>query len=328
MSLHIPTIRLNAPDKAQTVEELRRACTDVGFFYLVDHGIESEFLEQVLEQSKRLFELPLESKKKLCDPVMTRGYTGMEEETLDPKNQRKGDTKEGFYLCDDIAETDPRYNPAKFTGPNQWPSKETCPDMKDPALFQKTMSEYFDRMSSLGLAVTRLIALALGLDEHRFDQDFDQPLAALRLLHYAAEKSAPDDGVFACGAHSDYGMITLLLTDENPGLQIQSTDGEWIDAPPMKNAFVVNLGDMLERWTNGLFRSTLHRVVTKVDGERYSIPFFYEPNFDTVVECLSVCCSEESPPKYPPTTSGEHLLEKYRQTHADFDPVRASEELQ
>jgi isopenicillin N synthase-like dioxygenase len=120
--------------------------------------------------------------------------------------------------------------------------------------------------------------------------------------------------------HSDYGMITLLLTDENPGLQIQLKDsGDWVDVPFRKNAFIVNLGDMLERWTNGMFRSTTHRVITDGKTERYSLPFFYEPNFDTVVTCLDVCCSKENPPKWGPITSGQHLLDKYHATHADFE---------
>jgi isopenicillin N synthase-like dioxygenase len=153
-----------------------------------------------------------------------------------------------------------------------------------------------------------------------FDRDFNEPMAALRLLHYASVQSRPEDGIFAAGAHSDYGMLTLLLTDEHRGLQVQTKQGEWIDISPRKGAFIVNLGDMLERWSNGLFRSTQHRVLTAGDAERYSIPFFYEPNFDTQVECLAVCCSVENPPKYPPTTSGRYLLDKYKETHADFQP--------
>lgn len=144
-------------------------------------------------------------------------------------------------------------------------------------------------------------------------------MRSIRLLHYANEKSSPDKGVYACGAHSDYGMITLLLTDDQPGLQI-NFQNEWIDVPPRPDAFIVNLGDMLERWSNGLFQSTMHRVLTSGEKERYSIPFFYEPNFDAEVKCLPTCCSPENPPKYPPITSGQHLLNKYKETHADFKP--------
>jgi isopenicillin N synthase-like dioxygenase len=118
------------------------------------------------------------------------------------------------------------------------------------------METYYSQMCQLSFRVSQLLALAIGLDEHYFDDAFQEPLASIRLLHYAAVESRPQEGIFACGAHSDYGMITLLLTDDNKGLQILTKSNEWIDAPPMPGAFVVNLGDMLERWTNGLFRST------------------------------------------------------------------------
>jgi isopenicillin N synthase-like dioxygenase len=185
------------------------------------------------------------------------------------------------------------------------------------------MERYFEQVSTVAFRLVQLLALAVGLeDEHYFDDSFQNPMAALRLLHYSTEVSIPQHGVYACGAHSDYGMITLLLTDDNPGLQIFTKQQEWIHVPPMPHAFVVNLGDMLERWTNGLFRSTQHRVLTTyaTQKERYSIPFFYEPDFDTRVECLDICCSDDNPPKWKATTSGQHLLEKYKETHVDFSP--------
>lgn len=320
--MSIPLLRLDG-DKAATAAKLRETCIDVGFFYLQGHGIDEDLQARVFEQSKKLFALSEASKRAMSDPVMSRGYTAMEEETLDPEVQKCGDTKEGFYIGNDIPIDDPLYYPAKLRGPNQWPSQSKTPDMEDPDAFAKVMKEYHAAMSKLALQVVRWLALALELDENYFDKDFVNPIASLRLLHYAATESKPEEGVYACGAHSDYGMITLLLTDDNPGLQILTKDNEWIDAPPIPNTFVVNLGDMLERWSNGLFRSTRHRVLTAGDRERYSIPFFFEPTFDAVVECLESCCSPENPPKYPSTTSGQHLIGKYKQTHADFKPVES-----
>mmetsp|Transcript_10334 Transcript_10334/g.14589 ORF Transcript_10334/g.14589 Transcript_10334/m.14589 type:complete len:325 (+) Transcript_10334:134-1108(+) len=319
----IPTLRLDNPDKQNTVDSLRSACTDVGFFYLEGHGISDEILHDVMQACRIVFDLPLSSKQSLSDKNMSRGYTAFEEETLDPGKQTRGDTKEGFYFARDIPKSSPKYNPAKLAGPNVWPSPALCPEMTDTACdaFRDSIMTYFEKASELGFRIVQMLALAIGLDDERyFDKDFTEPMAAMRPLHYASEKSNPEKGVFACGAHSDYGMITLLLTDENPGLQILTKQGEWVDVPPKPGSFVVNLGDMLERWTNGLFRSTVHRVLTSGENDRYSIPFFYEPNFDSKVECLPICCSPDNPAKYTPTTSGEHLLEKYRQTHADFSP--------
>ena len=318
--MSIPSINLNNPDVEGLTSALRSACIDVGFFYLEGHEIEAKVFEQVREQSEALFTLPGGEKKALSDPVMSRGYTAMGEETLDPENQRRGDTKEGFYIGKDVLPDSTEYNPAKLSGPNVWPSKELSPTLPDCEAFQDTMLMYRERCMRVGFRLVQLLALAIGLDEHFFDSYFADPLATIRLLHYAKERSTPEEGVFACGAHSDYGMLTLLWTDSNAGLQILTKDGVWIDVPPRPTAFVVNLGDMLERWTNGLFRSTLHRVLTSGDQERYSVPFFYDPNFDTEVRVLDVCCSPDNPPKYPHTTSGQHLLDKYKQTHADFRP--------
>jgi len=317
--MSIPTVRLDDPDRDRAVRSLRDACVNHGFFYLEGHGIAPSFLEQVMAQSKALFDLPLESKMKVKDTVLNRGYTAFEEETLNPEVQTKGDTKEGFYIGVDVPADSPHYNPAKLKGPQPWPSSETC-GCFECEVFQTTMQQYFEEASSVGFRLVQLLALAIGVDEHYFDDAFQDAMAVLRLLHYAKEESRPEDGVYACGAHSDYGMITLLLTDLNPGLQIYTKDEEWIDVPPRPKAYVVNLGDMLERWTNGLFRSTKHRVLTSAESERYSIPFFYEPAFDTEVTCIDVCCSEDNPAKWKPTTSGQHLLDKYKQTHADFEP--------
>jgi isopenicillin N synthase-like dioxygenase len=198
----IPTIHLDDPNQARTVQAVRDVCMNVGFFYLQGHGIDPDLLEDVFRQSKMLFDLSVESKISLSDKVMSRGYTGMEEETLNPSVQSKGDTKEGFYIGRHIPPSDSRYNPSKFYGPNQWPEPCKCPDMSDCAAFQATMEMYFEKISAVAFRVVRLIALAIGLQENYFDDAFSEPLAVLRLLHYAAEKSRPDEGVFACGAHS------------------------------------------------------------------------------------------------------------------------------
>ena len=318
--MSIPSIQLDNTDVDTLVTDLRSACVHVGFFYLENHGISPALIQQVMDQSKLLFDLPLEEKQLISDKSMSRGYTAIEEETLDPERQKKGDSKEGFYIGKDVPADSPEYDPTKLTGPNQWPSPEKCPSMKDCQAFQDVMNEYRSECIRVGSRLVQLVALAIGLDENFFDEAFADPLTTLRLLRYAKEISEPDEGIFACGAHSDYGMLTLLLTDENPGLQILTKDDTWIDVPPRPTAFVVNLGDMLERWTNGLFRSTVHRVLTNGTAERYSLPCFFDPHFDTDVRVLDVCCSEDNPPKYPPTSTGQHLLDKYKQTHADFAP--------
>ncbi|GMF31885.1 unnamed protein product [Phytophthora fragariaefolia] len=241
-----------------------------------------------------------------------RGYTPLHEETLDPAAQTRGDTKEGFYICRHVPPGSPEAS-LPLHGPNVFPDAATFP------AFRHTMETYHAAMCELGLAVARLLAEAAG-HKGGFDAPgmFDKPMAALRLLHYAPEKSDVDRGVLGAGAHTDYGLVTLLATDSSPGLQIR-LDGQWVDVPPRPEAFVVNIGDMAERFTNGRFKATLHRVVNVSGGERYSVPFFFEPNFTCRVECFPSCVSEDNPPKYPPTTSGQHLLDMYRQTHASLE---------
>mmetsp|Transcript_18253 Transcript_18253/g.44085 ORF Transcript_18253/g.44085 Transcript_18253/m.44085 type:complete len:319 (-) Transcript_18253:98-1054(-) len=307
-TFHIPTIDLNDPD---VVNNLRDACRDVGFMYLVGHGISKDEIDNVFLESKKLFALPTNVKESLTDKSMSRGYTAMEEETLDPAHQSQGDTKEGYYIGRDIPPTSARYDPKKLRGPNQWPDLETLPE------FQSTMLSYHRSASQVAMNLVRLLAQTLDLPSSHFDEDFDEPVATLRLLHYAQRQSQPDKGIYACGAHTDYGILTLLLTDEHPGLQIYH-DGQWIDCPPRKDAFVVNIGDMLEIWTNGRYKSTLHRVLTSDKYERYSIPFFFDPKYETVVECITTCTDATNPPRYSPTTAGQHLVSKYERTHAEF----------
>ncbi|GFP86735.1 probable 2-oxoglutarate-dependent dioxygenase at3g49630 [Phtheirospermum japonicum] len=183
--------------------------------------------------------------------------------------------------------------------------------------------ESFDVHREVTRAVTRLIALALDLNIDFFDQPeiLGAPLATLRLLHYEDRISEPDKGIFGAGAHSDFGLITLLATDDVCGLQIcKDKDAKpltWENVPPLKGAFIVNLGDMLERWSNCIFRSTLHRVLGN-GQERYSIAYFVEPSHDCVVECLATCQSDKNPPKFPPIISKDYLLQRYKDTHVDI----------
>lgn len=315
----IPSISLSSP-KEEVAKSLHDACTKVGFFYLEGHGIPQSLLDDAFKQSKSLFSLPTHQKLLLADAILQRGYTRFEEETLDPKNQpNRGDTKEGYYIGDEAPKSS--YDATKLHGPNVWPAPSKCQLSQDQCNeFRETMARYRTEAIRVSMQLISCFALAVGSkDPHLFDEYFTEAKTFIRLLHYSAEPSDEKSGVYACGAHSDYGMLTLLLTDDNPGLQVKLHDGSWMDIPPKRGAFVVNIGDMFERWTNSLFVSTVHRVITPTDAkERYSVPFFFEPNFEAVVECLDCCCSDDNPPKYPPITAGQHLLNMYEQTHADF----------
>jgi isopenicillin N synthase-like dioxygenase len=326
MPIEIPVIDISGIetdpleyDENHHASILRQALETTGFFYLKQTIISSAQKSEVLEQSEKFFALPEDKKRCLFDAKLNRGYTAMGEETLDPSNQKKGDTKEGYYIGRDITDKS-EINHSEFRGPNIYPDEMSLnlPNWKS------IMDAYYNQACSLCRQLVRLIALALELPAEYFDHHFSQPLAVLRLLQYSQEISNVDEGVLACGAHSDYGFLTLLLTNNISGLQIYYQD-EWIDVEPKCDCYVVNIGDMLERWTNGKYKSTLHRVVLSspttslVSSRRLSAPFFFEPNYNTVVKCLPL--NKLGKPKYEPVTSGEYLKSKYTQTHADYTIV-------
>ena len=311
--------------------QLRQACEMDGFFYLVHHGVPDQLIQSTFSRSKEFFTTLTSDEKRSLLAVKSRGYTPLAEETLDPANQSRGDTKEGYYIGNREQENDDANDAAAegndAIGCNVWPSEEMLPGWKT------TMQTYFQAVHNLGMRMLRILALSLNLPANFFDAEFSRPMEALRLLHYSEEQSQVKSGVLGCGAHSDYGMLTFLLTDDVPGLEIlkrsssssvevveeeDGGNGQWLRVAPSPGNFIVNLGDMLERWTNDFYRSTIHRVINFEGKERFSIPFFFEPNFTTVVECLPAFVTEENPAKYPPTTSGLHLLSKYAQTHANF----------
>ncbi|ESR53498.1 diox n domain-containing protein-related [Citrus sinensis] len=259
-ALQLPVIDLSSPDRLSTAKSIRQACIDYGFFYLVNHGVEEELIYQMFNESKKFFSLQLEDKMKLARKEH-RGYTALCDEILDPSSTSEGDPKESFYI-----------GPLEGTlsSMNQWPSLEILPT------WRSTMEYYHQKVLSAGRRLIHLIALALNLNGDFFQKvgALDAPMAFLRLLHYPGELVSSNQEVCGASAHSDYGMITLLATDGVPGLQVCREKFNqprlWEDVPNIKGALIVNIGDMMERWTNCLFRSTLHRVMSS-GQERYSV---------------------------------------------------------
>ncbi|CAA6660977.1 unnamed protein product [Spirodela intermedia] len=284
------------------------ACIDCGFFYVINHGISEELMEEIFVQSKKFFALPIDEKMKLLRNKKNRGYTPTLDEALDPDNQVGGDYKEGYYIGIEFSDDDPQAD-KPFYGPNLWPSEDLL------RRWRHTMEHFHKEALRVARAVARLLALALDLGVDFFDKPeiLGQPIAILRLLHYEGRVSDPLNGIIGAGAHSDFGLITLLATDGVPGLQIcKDRDAQpqiWQFVQPLKGGFLVNLGDMLERWSNGIFRSTLHRVLMGTE-ERYSVAFFVEPSHECVVECLPSCM-------FPPVTCERYLTQRYEETHKD-----------
>ena len=305
LDLHIIDL---STDRASAVKLIRKACLDSGFFYVVNHGIEDSLMQMVFQQSKEFFALPLEEKMELVREDHA-GYTPIYGETLDPSSKSGGDIKETFNIA-------PNGNKnAQHDGVKEWPSEESVP------LWRDTMETYYEEAMAVAKELLSLIALALDLDDEFFEKvgALSPAMGFLRLLHYPGELGALKSNKFGASAHSDYGMITLLATNGVAGLQIckekEKSPQIWEDVRHIDGAFIVNLGDILERWTNCIFRSTLHRV-KPVGQERYSVAFFLYPNFDCVVECLESCCSETRPARFPPISGGDYLKQRGRLTYS------------
>ncbi|KAL5537629.1 hypothetical protein UlMin_045613 [Ulmus minor] len=308
-------IDLSNPDIHQSVSLLKQACLDCGFFYVVNHGISQEFMEEVFAQSKRMFSLPLSEKMKLLRNEKNRGYIPVFDELLDPVNQVQRDNREGYDIGLEVAEDDPDAE-KPYYGPNIWPQQDQLPGWRE------TMEKFHQQALEVARSVARIIALALGLDHDFFDKPemLGEPIALLRPLHYEGQ-SDPSKGIFGAGAHSDYVFITLVATDDILGLQIckdrDANPQKWEYVAPIKGAFIVNLGDLLERWSNCIFKSTLHRVLSN-DQDRYSITYFVYPSHDCLVECLPTCKSDKNPPKFPPILCQTYLDQRNKNIQADL----------
>lgn len=310
---HLPVVDISGSDPdslEKQIADIKKACLESGFFYVTSHGVSQDVVEGAFAAQREFFSLSLAEKNTIASDINNRGYTAMAEETLDPLTQKSGDTKEGIYYGREVA-ADSEEARKPLHGPNQWVSEDLVPG------YRQRTEAYFLAVKALSKRLVHLVARSLGLPEDFFDASFVPPVTVLRPLHYSATKSVPGEGLLGCGAHSDYGMITVLATDSVPGLQAH-LDEEWVDVDPVPGAFIINVGDMLHMWTNGRYKSSVHRVVNKLGVERYSIAFFYEPAFDALVECLPCCCQDE-PAKFTPTTFGQHVLNKYKATHAGYE---------
>jgi isopenicillin N synthase-like dioxygenase len=295
---------------AELAEQLRAACRDKGFFYVIGHGIDPALQAAVFEQARQLFALP-ETDKQALDKrhsPANRGYEPLRGQVLEAGTPP--DLKEGFYIGPECGPEHPAVKAGRFNfGANQWPATL--------AAFRDTTLAYLAAVTDLAERLMSLLALSLHLPQDHFAGYCREPLTTLRLLHYPPQPANPQPGEKGCGAHTDFGGLTLLLQDANGGLQVwDEASQDWLQATPIAGSYVVNLGDMIARWTNDLYRSTRHRVVNASGRERYSIPFFYSGNPDHRVDCLPGCLAEGEAPRYPTVTVEEHLRTMYRRTYA------------
>ena len=303
------------PQRGEVVEAIRRACEDVGFLVITGHGVADDLVRRVDAASRRLFGLPLDEKMawaRASDNL--RGYVPLRSSTLALAHDEvtPPDLSELYTVGrfdDPAAAVRAGFREGQdagrsaFFAPNVWPDPERVP------YFREALTACYGMLEDLAAKLMGLMALALDLDEHWFDDKIAEHITGLAVLHYPALQEPPLPGQYRRGPHTDWGSLTILYHDGQPGLQILSPEGNWEDVPSVPGSFVVNLGDLMAAWTNDRWVSTLHRVVVPdgVTGDRISVAFFHQPAYDALIECIPTCTSPEDPPHHEPVTSGEWI---------------------
>ena len=279
------------------LQEFFSAYNKYGFGYIINHGIDKTLIEQLFQVSKHFHSLSLSEKMKVALDHNHRGYiaintsTDVNSQLADVKKPNQSESV--MMMREDKSELPYVY----LSGPNQWPEIEN---------FKEVLEKYASQMTKLGRNLMRLALLSSGVRDLSVMKSFDTPTIWLRLLHYPPiPKTSPSD-LYGSAPHTDFGCLTILAQDEIGGLQVQTKEGEWIDVPKVEESFVVNVGDMLSRLTNGLLRSTPHRVINKSGRERFSCPFFFDPHTNAIIQPLN----GTGKPKFSPINFGEFLREE------------------
>jgi isopenicillin N synthase-like dioxygenase len=277
--------------------ELRHAYEDVGFWFLKGHAISQDLIDPVFAEVARFHAQPLEEKLKLKINEHNIGYLAIKAATTrhsDVSTNNLPNLNEAFFVKRDLPLDHPDVIANKrFRGANQWPT--SLPG------FRETIVAYCEAMERLALGILPVYAVALDLPADYFATAFREPQYQLRMSHYPhTPELRPNE--YGLAPHADTSFMTLLAPNRIPGLSLRTASNRWIDAPSVEDAFLVNSGQMLNRWSNGRFRATPHRVTNTSGGDRYAIPFFFDCTADHEMVCLPSCTGPGNPPKFEPTT--------------------------
>jgi isopenicillin N synthase-like dioxygenase len=294
----------------KTGDEIRDACKNVGFFYIKNHQIPQSHLDSVIPSIQHFFNLSLHEKMKIhiSKSDNFRGYTPLGKELTN----NKYDWHECVDFGLDLKPNDPEVISGKqLAGPNQWPENQRN--------FKKTLEKHWNLMIILGRMITQGLAISLGLSKNYFAPFMNKSHSYMRITNYPPyennQKENIGDGI---GSHIDYGFLTILLQDNIGGLEIKNSNNEWFSAPIIPGTFLINIGHMIQRWTNDYYRATIHRVTPPQNKTRCSLPFFFEPDFDTVVAPLEKFCSKDNLPKYKPIHFGDYLERTFKTSYSSI----------
>jgi isopenicillin N synthase-like dioxygenase len=279
--------------------EIRAACLTSGFFYMRNHGIAQEIIAAVHTEGQRFFRQPLDVKRQAAVNARHRGFNALGDALM--YEARKPDYKEFFSIGLDLPEDDPDVLAGeKLRGPNNWP-----PDMPG---FRLALETYYAAMLACGADLMRAVAVSLDLAPGFFVPRYRKPLQRTQIVYYPPQPPELGEDQFGVAPHTDFGCITLLWQDDNGGLEVLNrASGTWIPAPPLPGTLVINVADLLGRWTNDRYASTPHRVVNRSGRERLSIATFHDPDYKALVDPRDLGASAAGC-KYEPILAGEHIV--------------------
>jgi isopenicillin N synthase-like dioxygenase len=282
---------------SNVARQINAACTETGFFYVRNHGLADSTALQAVETAAAFFALPNEVKHR-SDAVNHRGYIGMGDAFM--KGATRSDLKESYVIGLELPANDPDVVAGEgLRGPNVWPG--------DLPAFQRDLSAYYNAIAVCGADLLSVVALSLGQGPDFFVDKYTKPLQRTNIIHYPPHPPQSPDDQFGGAAHTDYGCITLLWQDQNGGLEVEKRDGTWVAANPVPGTLVINVGDLLERWSGGQYVSNMHRVVNRSGRERYSIATFFDPNYRAMVDPASFGQEAEAP-----ILAGDYILGRIR----------------
>ncbi len=288
-------------ERSAVGRQVRDACEGTGFFYLAGHGVPHSAVEAIFAASRRFFALPLEQRLQVrLNPKQNRGYQPLGSRMYRDQADAP-DLNESFKYQHDLPADDPDIlDGNRIHARNSWP--DNLPGWRE------VLISYYGEMERLADSLLRAFALALELEEDYFGAFYTKPLTQINLLHYPPHPPSTEGRQFGLRPHSDTTAFTILAQGHIGGLQVRHGE-EWIEVPPIPGTYVINIGDMMARWTNDRFASTPHRVINRTGQERFSVPFFAIPDFDAVVACLPSCTGPGRPAKYRPLKVGDFMRE-------------------
>ncbi len=300
--------------------ELRFALTEIGFYFIVNHGVPPEQVRDAFRQAARFHAQPIERKMEIRIDRHNVGYLPLRGDTLRTSTVQKvtrANFNEALFIARDLPPDHPDARiDRRFRSVNQWPAN--LPG------FRESVAGYCDTMERLVLRLVPLYARALGLPAAWFDGPFRDCQYKLRMTHYPHQDAAVDDD-FGIAPHTDTSFLTLLAPNEVPGLSIRTQSGKWIDAPALPDAYVVNGGQFLQRWTNDFFLATPHRAINRSGGERYALAFFCDSNIDWPVAAVPTTVGPDKPPKYPTTWYTDYMVQYQKRTYDLLADQQAAE---